>query len=61
MATKPELKTLGEIVTPGGPCFLKTQMALQVWFDTYSKRGAKGDDAVCEFLTHLGELSFKSS
>ncbi len=51
-----KLKTLSEIVFPGGPIYLKLQLYLKEWKVVYKKRDMKGDDSVIKFLEHFGEL-----
>ena len=50
------LKTLSELIYPGGPIYLKFQKSLEEWKVAYKKRKMKGDDVVITFINHFGEL-----
>lgn len=51
-----ELKTLGEIVYPGGPIYDRFRIFLKAWIIKYGTRNLSGDESVIKFLKHFGEF-----
>ena len=50
-----KLKTLGEILTKGGPSYFRVRMVLMNWLEEYRNRNQEGDINVIKFLEHFGE------
>ena len=50
-----KLKTLGEILTKGGPSYFKTREALMNWLEEYRNRNQEGDINLIKFLEHFIE------
>lgn len=50
------MKTLSEILTLGGPCYIKTRLALLECLKAYKERNQIGDINVIKFIEHLAEV-----
>lgn len=48
-----KLKKLNEILTEGGPSYVKMKMALEDWKKAYRERGKVGDSSVIKFIEHI--------
>jgi len=56
MEKEKKLKKLKEILTEGGPSYIKTRTILMNWLEKYRNRNQEGDINVIKFLEYFIEL-----